>query len=148
MDFEEYSTLIVPEKIMHYWKRGSSLGIPYKSRTPEYQKALRQLRKVNGNLPNYNIKYNEKNRIIVFDHFGNKCICCGETNPQFLTLSHKNNDGSKERNETGKYKGGTSYYNFLIKNNFQTKYELILECYNCNLGRTRNKGICPHKIEA
>lgn len=31
------------------------------------------------------------------DIYGNKCVCCGETNWQFLTIDHINNDGKKTK---------------------------------------------------
>ena len=80
-------------------------------------------------------------RNAVINHFSNgsnSCACCGENNVKFLTISHKNNDGAKHRRE------GFSLYR-LIKNNYKTDYELIIECYNCNLSRSRNGGVCPHE---
>lgn len=80
--------------------------------------------------------------------YGNKCNCCGETNPLFLTIDHVNNDGYKHRGRNdGKYKIGSfsgHYYKTIIKAGFPEDLQLL--CYNCNCGRARNKGICPHKI--
>ena len=76
------------------------------------------------------------------EHFSNgtnDCKCCGENNIKFLTLSHKNNDGAKHRRE------GNASYRRLVKDNFETDYEIIIECYNCNLARSRNGGKCPHE---
>ena len=74
-----------------------------------------------------------------FSHGTNRCNCCGENNTKFLTLSHKNNDGYKHRRE-----GGASYKR-LYNDNFKTDYDIIIECYNCNLARSRNNGVCPHE---
>lgn len=80
-------------------------------------------------------------------HYGNKCSCCGEENKLFLTIDHINNDGYKlrPRNNKGKTKALFShhYYKDIIKHNFPTDLQLL--CWNCNCGRQRNKGICPHK---
>ena len=80
--------------------------------------------------------------------YGGKCNCCGESNPLFLTIDHVNNDGYKHRGRNdGKYKIGSfsgHYYKTIIKAGFPDDLQLL--CYNCNCGRARNKGICPHKI--
>lgn len=88
----------------------------------------------------YSVEYKEKLRKTVYDHYGNKCICCGESNYLFLTIDHINNDGGKHR-LAGVY-GGATTYNYIIKNNFPTDLQIL--CWNCNCGRQRNKGICPH----
>lgn len=77
----------------------------------------------------------------VFEHYGNKCVCCGEEELVFLTLDHINNDGNKER-LTLKSKGGASFYRWVIKNNYPNRYQIL--CWNCNLGRCI-LGECPHK---
>jgi hypothetical protein len=81
-----------------------------------------------------------KTKKIVFEHYGNKCACCGEDNIKFLSIDHVNNDGYKER----KGKGGSSdfIHRKIIKNNFPDTYQLL--CFNCNLGKARNNGVCPH----
>lgn len=79
--------------------------------------------------------------------YGNKCNCCGEDNPLFLTIDHINNDGYKirPRNKNGNYSAPFSgqYYIQIIKANFPKDLQLL--CWNCNCGKHRNKGICPHK---
>mgnify|MGYP000712282206 CR=1 FL=1 len=83
----------------------------------------------------------EKQRDEVFSHFGGKCSCCGETEVLFLSIDHVNNDGNVRRQEKG-----NSYrrlYSWLIKNNFPAGYQLL--CTNCNHGKHRNGGICPHQ---
>lgn len=78
---------------------------------------------------------------IVYEAYGNKCSCCGENNIKFLSIDHVNNDGYKER----KGRGGSSdqIMRNIIKNNFPNTYQLL--CFNCNLGKARNSGVCPHK---
>jgi len=82
----------------------------------------------------------------VYEGYGNKCNCCGEVEPMFLTIDHVNNDGFKD-----KTKGGIGYrilgitlYKKIIEENFPSKYQLL--CWNCNCGKARNKGVCPHEI--
>lgn len=85
---------------------------------------------------------------IIHNAYGSKCNCCGETNPLFLTIDHVNNDGYKlrPRNKNGNYSAPFSghYYTQIIKANFPKDLQLL--CWNCNCGKARNKGICPHKM--
>lgn len=74
----------------------------------------------------------------ILELYGHSCACCGETEPIFLTLDHINNDGAKERKM-----GPRTSYAQAIKSYDPTRYQIL--CYNCNMGRARNKGICPHK---
>jgi hypothetical protein len=79
--------------------------------------------------------------------YGGKCECCGERQPLFLTIDHVNNDGAAHRR-------------FLREENRTTPSELVIRdlkargwpkdvrllCYNCNCGRARNGGVCPHQV--
>lgn len=82
----------------------------------------------------------------VYFHYGNKCSCCGETNSLFLTLDHVNNDGANHRRtlygETQKA-SWSSFYKWIIENDYPKSIQLL--CANCNLGKARNNGICPHQ---
>lgn len=70
------------------------------------------------------------------------CACCGESQIQFLSLDHINGNGNKHRKETGNA-GGHRFYRVLKKQGFPPGYQVL--CMNCNCGRHRNGGICPHK---
>ena len=89
---------------------------------------------------------NDKIRATVFQHYGNKCACpnCPETDRRFLTIDHINNNGAEFRSKhrLGRMFAGVAFYAWIIKNGFPT--DLRLMCYNCNSGRHRNGGICPH----
>ena len=75
----------------------------------------------------------------VFRIYGHMCACCGESNQIFLTLDHINGNGTRERTESP----GFGMLKKAIREADKTKYQIL--CYNCNCGRWRNKGICPHK---
>ena len=77
---------------------------------------------------------------LVKEHYGNKCACCGETDPLFLTIDHMNNDGAEHRRGKGT---ASNICIWLIRNNFPEGFQLM--CYNCNCGRARNGGVCPHQ---
>jgi len=81
--------------------------------------------------------YKLKCKNAVFDHYGWECACCGESNPGFLTLDHVNNDGHKHRKETT-----THMYTWVINNDFPEGFQTL--CWNCNMGKYLNGGICPH----
>ena len=72
-----------------------------------------------------------------------KCACCGEKEPQFLSLDHKKGDGAKHRKEIG---GSTALYCWLIRKKFPKKVMLQVLCYNCNCAKGFF-GTCPHKNE-
>jgi hypothetical protein len=78
-------------------------------------------------------------QVIAF--YGNCCVCCGERITQFLTIDHINNDGYLERRNTG-IRGGYRWYQQLLAK--PKREDLQILCYNCNNGRHRNNGICPH----
>ena len=79
-------------------------------------------------------------RKLVFDYYGNRCTCCGETEPLFLTIDHINNDGYAD-----KKKGltGVNLYRKIVKEGFPDTFRIL--CWNCNCGRSKNNGVCPHE---
>lgn len=77
----------------------------------------------------------------VFTAYGNKCTCCGELEKSFLSIDHVNGGGNAHR----KLLNG-NFYLWLRKNKFP-KEGFALLCFNCNLGRRINGGICPHKLK-
>lgn len=88
-----------------------------------------------------NRKYSRANWDRVLIHYGNKCQCCGEGERIFLTVDHVNGDGAEHR----KISSIRSMAQWLVKNNFPLGYQIL--CYNCNCGKARNEGVCPHEME-
>ena len=74
----------------------------------------------------------------VFDHYGRSCKCCGESEPMFLSIDHVNNDGGGRNRQDRGY----SMYRDLIMRGFPDTYQVL--CWNCNVGKQRNGGTCPH----
>jgi hypothetical protein len=70
--------------------------------------------------------------------YGNKCECCSETIPQFLTLDHIEGGGIKHRRSIP----GGNVYRALKKEGWPKEGYRIL-CMNCNFA-TRFGAICPH----
>ena len=114
----------------------------YAKRSPEYR-ARRQAYYQENKDKAY--EYQRKRSGILRDaaieaYGGYKCACCGETEPLFLTIDHVNNDGNKHRKEV---KGTTGLLTWLKKNNYPKGFQVL--CMNCNWGKARNRGVCPHK---
>jgi len=82
----------------------------------------------------------------VFEHYGDRCSCCGETEMNFLTIDHVNGDGAEHRRAVAGTKkwGGRNLYMWLRKHGYPDGFQLL--CWNCNCGRQRTGGICPHKV--
>jgi hypothetical protein len=90
-------------------------------------------------------KYYSKIKKILFAGYGDRCACCGEIEPKFLSIDHVNNDGYKERGHRHKLNSdsyGINLYKKIIGLNFPSQYQLL--CMNCNFGKRMNNGVCPH----
>ncbi len=76
---------------------------------------------------------------------GYRCVCCGETQPKFLTLDHINNDGGEWRKQVlGKRThAGYHTYRWLLRNGCPPGVQVL--CMNCQHGKLVNNGICPHQ---
>ena len=84
-------------------------------------------------------KYYKNLRIEVLTVYGNgylHCMCCGETQYEFLSLDHINGGGNKHRREVG-----GKIFNKLKQQNFPPGYQTL--CHNCNQAKG-HYGICPH----
>lgn len=125
-------------------KRYDLNPIKYRTKAVEYAKKHRMSRKV----------YEQKIKITLRDEmvvaYGGHCVCCGEDEVSFLSIDHIHNDGYKDpvakSKVKGKYQrlGGTSLYRKLKKLGWpKDRYQLM--CYNCNLGKGFNGGVCPHQ---
>lgn len=118
-----------------------------------YHKNKKRLRKRRLELaPKYRQKNNEREHVRyiklkqeILNAYGRKCNCCGEKEIIFLELDHINNDGKQHRKEL-KTVGSKAMYRYVKKHNFpKDRFQLL--CANCNQGKRRNGGICPHKTK-
>ena len=82
-----------------------------------------------------------KLRLEVLNHYARdgkiECICCGENEPTFMTIDHINGNGRKHLESIS-----THLSAWLKKNNYPSGYQIL--CINCNMGKYRNGGVCPH----
>jgi len=81
-------------------------------------------------------------RATVLSHYGDKCACCGESGKMFLEIDHIQDNGAAHRREIGT--SAKALCGWIIRNNFPADFQIL--CANCNQGKKRNGGICPHKI--
>ncbi|MCK9602245.1 MAG: hypothetical protein M0R06_24590 [Sphaerochaeta sp.] len=88
----------------------------------------------------YAKKYRNKIKELMFQIYGHECACCGEKNLKFLTLDHVNGDGRIDLKRLGNQ---ISILKDAVERPDKSKYQIL--CYNCNLGRYHNGGVCPHK---
>jgi hypothetical protein len=86
----------------------------------------------------------------VYTAYGNVCACCGEKEKSFLTIDHVNRDGAEQRMKLAGSRYGT--WTFLLRTlrlaqrtgNWPSDLQIL--CFNCNCGRERNGGVCPHQV--
>ncbi len=80
--------------------------------------------------------------------YGPCCGCCGETNEEFLTTEHGQNDGARWRKtfSWGPTHGcGQTFAYWLFLHDYPTNLGLEVLCANCQQGRLLNGGACPHE---
>jgi len=84
-----------------------------------------------------------KRRLRVIEHYGHRCMCCGEGALAFLTMDHVNEGGNEHRRsmtKSGKIAGSTVFYKWIEKNNYPPEFQVL--CHNCNFAKSH--GGCPH----
>lgn len=74
--------------------------------------------------------------------YGGSCECCGESTFEFLAIDHARGDGAEHR-----FKINENIYPWLKKNGYPKDGRFRILCHNCNCGRERNGGVCPHEQE-
>ncbi len=85
--------------------------------------------------------------------YGGKCVCCGETEVEFLTLDHVEGGGNEKRSTLkefglliGKSQTGVTFYQYLKNDGWSNEEGLQILCANCN-GAKRGLPESPHKLE-
>ena len=80
-----------------------------------------------------------RRKLKVLHKYGGVCACCGESEVLFLTVDHVNENGAEHRKSVSP----DQLYRWLMKNPPSPDFQVL--CMNCNWGRSKNNGICPHK---
>ena len=87
----------------------------------------------------------KKMRRAALDAYGGKCACCGETQDEFLSIDHINNDGAEHRKQLSKRSvrggGGSLMHQWLKNEKYPEGFQVL--CFNCNMAKGFY-GQCPH----
>ncbi len=81
----------------------------------------------------------------VLEAYGNECVCCGETTPEFLALDHIYGGGTAHRREIGKGHIASQHFYSWVRQRGYPK-DLRILCHNCNQAKGKDR-LCPHEIE-
>lgn len=89
-------------------------------------------------------------KLAVKMYLGGKCACCGEREPEFLTIDHINGGGSKIRNKQGFRRNEVYYWEIYraMKAGASVSHKYQVLCSNCNLSKHLGGGVCAHKRKA
>ena len=93
--------------------------------------------KEDANRPEINASHRERTKKLKEEfiaHYGGRCLCCGETQHEFLTADHIG--GHKEGPRTG-----PALYAWVKKQGYPDTFRLL--CMNCNFSLGHH-GHCPH----
>jgi hypothetical protein len=82
----------------------------------------------------------QKERRAALSAYGGACVCCGESQWEFLAIDHMNGGGNKHRDEVGR---GAAFFVWLRKAGYPKEGFQVL-CHNCNQAKQYSK-VCPHK---
>lgn len=132
----------------------------YQSRSKEYRWAydkeyhLKHRTERIARAKKWNVEHRERNseaqkrrnaklRAEMLARYGQRCVCCGETTAEFLSIDHVARNGQSHRKELGG--AGANFLIALKRLGWPTDGIQIL-CMNCNWA-TRYGHVCPHKKE-
>lgn len=92
-------------------------------------------------------RWNHALKAAAFRVLGDECKCCGESNALFLQIDHVHNDGAahRKRLNIATRRGPSHQYRLYLEVRDGKTEGLQLLCANCNWGKARNRGICPHE---
>lgn len=94
----------------------------------------------------YHKIFRDRLKAEVFQAYGGKCACCGDTAIPCLTIDHVNNDGGAERRSHKGRNATQVLYTRLRQENYPPGYRVL--CFSCNVGRhIAGGGECPHQLE-
>ena len=83
------------------------------------------------NHPGLYKKYRKELRMSVIKGLGGKCVCCGESEDQFLSIHHIGGGGRKHEEEVGR---GGGIFRDIRKQGYPTNRYQVL-CHNCHFAR-------------
>lgn len=93
----------------------------------------------------WNRRANRKLKVQTLAAYGGAvCVCCGETQMEFLTLDHVNGDGAAHRKRLGM--AAFRFYRTLRAQDYPNDPPLQILCRNCNWAKGVD-GTCPHQLK-
>lgn len=133
------------ESVMRTYRRRRDAGLCVKCEAPSngelHCETCREYRAA------VNRRYHERQRRAAFERYGGAvCVCCGETTEAFLSLDHIDGGGNEHRREIAAGDGSSNFYVWIKKAGYPPGFQVM--CQNCNVGKFRNGGICPHQAVA
>jgi hypothetical protein len=81
----------------------------------------------------------KRKKIGVLNHYGGRCVCCGTTTMEFLSMDHINGDGYIDR----KLGDGDHIWDRIKRDKFPNTFQVL--CWNCHGAKT-HYGYCPHSM--
>lgn len=120
-----------------YWGKNYRLNNVEKYKEMQKQSHLKRREERLKNMKDYLSKLKDH----IYNLYGNKCDCCGETNREFFAIDHIHGGGTKERKRIGTRGVLTMAY----RDGFE-KQNYRLLCHNCNMS-LGFFGYCPHHPE-
>lgn len=87
-------------------------------------------------------KRHEKLKREVFEAYGGKCVCCGETDLHFLTIDHTDGIVPESHRRNGRRLSGTAFLYQIRKEGYPDTCRIL--CWNCNCSHAYY-GFCPHQ---
>lgn len=87
-------------------------------------------------------RYHWKLKVSAITTYGGKCVHCGITNIQYLTIDHIDNNGGAHREQLfgSKRQAGHVFYSWLKRNDYPPGYRVL--CYNHNSSRQFHPELC------
>lgn len=88
----------------------------------------------------------QRNRDLVYDHYGRECTCCGTD--KNLTIDHLGGEGFIHREGLyGRQTDSHAIYRWLIKHNFPPGFQVM--CRPCNTSKARTDSCrLDHALES
>lgn len=82
-------------------------------------------------------RYTRQRKIDTINAYGGKCVCCGETELDFLAIDHIYGGGKQDRG------GASAFYTRLKREGYPQDGRYRVLCHNCNQA-AGYAGRCPH----
>ena len=104
------------------------------------ERARQRVREGTSRSPERNRRSRARLKAQVITAYGGRCVCCGETETEFLSIDHVNGGGTRERKVVN---GGGLSWRLARDSGYSDCYRVL--CLNCNWSAHQGNGICVHQ---